>query len=120
MLYDNDEIVDISYVSKTQQDFNAAKTLLKPLGLICTWNLFECAVMRDNQTAVATTCKCGSCRATFSCPEILIYMLMKKILSFTFNDSKNSLVRNPYFGCNSLEEALVKSDLIGDRIEQDI
>ena len=111
---------DIPYIVKSQHDLKVVNALLSPIGLRCTWNLFECAVFQENQLAIVTMDDYCTFGATFSCPEILLHMLMTKILNFLFTDSSRAFVKNPYFGCNSLEEALVKSDLIGDRIEQDI
>lgn len=114
MLYEDEK--DASYVTKTQQDCKAAEMLLSPIGLRCAWNLFECAVLRDGKFATAITDDSIAFSAVFSCPEFLIYMMMRRIVSFTFNDNEHLLIRNPYFGCNTLEEALVKSDLIREQL----
>lgn len=114
MLYEDEK--DASYATKTQQDCKAAEMLLSPIGLRCTWNLFECAVLRDGKLATAITDYDTAFSAVFSYPEFLIYMMMRHIVNFAFNDNEHSLIRNPYFGCNTLEEALVKSDLIGEQL----
>lgn len=98
----------------TLQDLNTVKMLLDPLGLECSWNSFECVVLKDNEAAAAITLNNGICgyqaySATFSNPGILLNFLMRRIISFLFADA---CVKNPYFGCNSLEEAAVKADLI--------
>ena len=98
----------------TLQDLNTVKMLLGPLGLECSWNSFECVVLKDNKAAVAIALNNGICghqayNATFSNPGILLNFLMRRIISFLFADA---CVKNPYYGCKSLEEALVKCDMI--------
>ena len=105
-----------AYMNAAEINLDTINELLCPIGLVAKHDFSQITVHMD-ATGKMMCFKCNSngmiCIGYVfdTCNELLL-MLLAEIEYFSCVDNNNeTIVKNPYFGCLNIEEAMIKKDI---------